>query len=104
MKFVITFIGTAVLFLAFFYFYPAEIFESVVEDVNGTKIIMDLSIKSIFFGENIPESLVKENISNISLTTAGWLILFICNFGLPLMIAYRTTVARSPRPKRDESE
>ncbi len=102
MKFALVFIGSAVVLFTFFYFYPAEIFEGTVIDANGTPTVMDLSLRSLFWGENLPSSLVVENIVKIKPTTAGWLLLGICNLGLPLMLAYRTKVDRSPRPDKNK--
>ena len=93
MKFIGIFFGTAGLLLCFFYFYPAHIFESKVIGISG-EVVLDLSLKSIFFKQDLPSQLNPQNIISIQPTVSGYLILFICTIALPLMLAYRLTMKK----------
>jgi len=83
--------------LAFFYFYPAHIFESKITG-TGSELIVDLSLKNILFSEDLPEQLNPANINSIRPTVSGLVILLICLVGIPLMIAYRFSMMK----KKDE--
>ena len=93
MKFTLIFLISSSTLSLFFYFYPAHIFESKISG-NGTEVVMDLSLKSVFFKQNLPENLNPENITSIKLTTSGFMILIVCLAGLPLMIAYRFSMKK----------
>jgi len=93
MKFLLISFGSALLFFLFFYFYPAEIFESKVSG-NGTEAVVELSLKSILHKENLPEGLNPQNIESIRPTVAGFMIMIICMIALPVMIAYRFTLKK----------
>jgi len=76
------------------YLYPAAIFEARVNGGLGS-LTVDLPLKSTLFESDLPENLNPENIRSIQPTVKGYLIMFICLFGVPLMLAYRSTLKRS---------
>lgn len=85
------FIVVAILMNTFLYLYPADIFQ--IENING--IIKDVTIKQLFDNEN----LVKFS----NLTTKGWFMLIICSIGIPVIIAWRSTLTKYSR-KTGEKE
>jgi len=91
MKFILVFVVSALAFFLFFYLYPAAVFESKIIGINQ-ELVGDLSLKSILSRTDLPDGLNIQNITKIQPTFSGFLILFICVIGLPLMIAYRFTL------------
>lgn len=84
----------AVMF-AFFYFYPADVFESKVSG-NGNELVLNLSLKNILLSKDLPEHLNPANIQSIRPTFTGFMMLLICLIALPIMIAYRTALKKKP--------
>ncbi len=102
-RFILVFIGTATLLFGLFYFYPAQVFEGKVVGESG-ELIMDLSLRTLLFGDELPSNLNSENIISIGPTLSGWLILFVIIIGLPFMLAYRSTVKRPEKAAVIERE
>jgi len=96
MRPILIFILSFVILFAFFYFYPAHIFESKVVG-DSSEMILDLSLKNILLGEDLPAQLNPENINSIRPTISGFMILLICLIALPIMIAYRTTISKKSK-------
>ena len=90
----IFFLAFALLF-SFFYFYPAQVFESKVSG-NGNELILNLSLKNILLGDDLPKHLNPANIQSIRPTFTGFMMLLICLIALPIMIAYRATLKKKP--------
>ncbi|MBN4072888.1 hypothetical protein JYT74_02485 [Crocinitomix catalasitica] len=101
MKGATIFLVTTALFFAFFYFYPAEIFECTVDEgyITYTK---DLSLKAVLFGQAYPDVINVQDLVNISLSWKGMVIMFVCILGLPAMMAWRSTVKRTSRPTNSD--
>ncbi|MBK9190147.1 MAG: hypothetical protein IPM77_00890 [Crocinitomicaceae bacterium] len=93
MRFFLIFIVSSAALFAFFYFYSANIFNCTLTG-EFAEINADLSLKTILSGEQLPAELITANIQTVKPTLQGYMILFICLIGLPLMIAYRLTKAR----------
>lgn len=100
MKFVLIFLGTAFLLLCFFYFYPAHIFEAKITGI-GNEVVVDLSLKNIFFRQDLPAQFNPQNIASIAPTVSGYLILLICTIALPAMVAYRLTMPKKSDDKKE---
>ncbi|MBL7897414.1 MAG: hypothetical protein JNJ99_02680 [Crocinitomicaceae bacterium] len=90
MRFFLIFIVSSAALFAFFYFYSANIFNCTISG-QFTEINADLSLRAVLFNENLPAELLTANIQSVKPTLQGYMILFICLIGLPLMIAYRFT-------------
>jgi hypothetical protein len=93
MRFFLIFIASSAALFAFFYFYSANIFNCTLSG-EFSEINADLSLKAIFFNGQLPAELISANIIAIKPTLQGYMILFICLIGLPLMIAYRFSKPR----------
>lgn len=100
MRPILIFILSFAVMFAFFYFYPAHIFESKVIG-NGSELTVDLSLKNILFSEDLPAQLNPANIKSIRPTISGFMILLICLIALPGMIAYRTTISKKSKENND---
>jgi len=88
MRITLYFLLIAGIFFAFFYFYPANIFQAEVKGAFSS-LTLDVSLQTLFFKKDLPSGLIASNISSISLTVQGWFLLIICLVGIPLMLAYR---------------
>ena len=86
------FIVVAVLMNAFLYLYPADIFQ--IETIND--VIKDVTIKQLLDSENL--------IQFSSLTTKGWFMLIICSVGIPVIIAWRSTLTKYSRKTGEEKK
>ena len=93
MRFFLIFLAAVAGFFAFFYFYPAAMFQATISN-NLAQVTTDISLKTLLHGTDYPNGILAENVSSVNLTLQGILILFICLIGIPLMIAYRMTKAR----------
>jgi len=85
---IIIFIVVAILMNAFIYFYPADIFQ--YEFGNAVK---DVTLKSMFN---------QNSFSN--LTLKGWFMLVICSIGIPIIIAWRSTLTKYSRKTGEEKK
>ncbi|MBI3134113.1 MAG: hypothetical protein HYZ14_05495 [Bacteroidetes bacterium] len=94
MRFFLIFLGAAAGLFAFFYFYPAAMFQATISS-NMAQVTADISLKTLLYKENFPNGILAENVTAVSLTVQGVLILIICLVALPLMIAYRFTKTKS---------
>lgn len=93
-------LGVIIVFTAFFYFYPADIFE--VEITEGmANYSMDVSLKGILDNTQLPEAVSQSNLAEVSPTAKGWMLLIICLIGIPIMIGYRLATANTPKPKTE---
>ena len=90
---VIVFVACSLLMFFVFYFYPAEIFEAKVVNYFG-EFEQDMSLRTMLTHQNLPENIVPDTLVSIRPTIKGGLILFICIIGLPIMVAWRTTVKK----------
>ncbi len=92
---VIVFIIAFIVLLSFFYFYPAQVFPAVVADQNGT-FTQDISLQELF-NQTLINNPVKSLNYSCTPTFQGWFLMLIIFIGLPIMIAYRTTLKKYPR-------
>jgi hypothetical protein len=90
MRFFLIFLCAAAGFFAFFYFYPAAIFQATLSS-QMARVTTDISLQTLLFKTDFPNGILAENVTDVNLTVQGMLILFICLIALPLMIAYRFT-------------
>jgi hypothetical protein len=93
-KFILVFLGSSLALFLIFYFYPAEIFEAVVYGADGDSLAVDLSLKGFLFESDFPNTVVAEHVVRIDKKLSGWMIMFVCLIGLPLMFAYRSIVSK----------
>ncbi|MCG8577634.1 MAG: hypothetical protein MI810_22325 [Flavobacteriales bacterium] len=96
------FLLTTVLCFALFYFYPAEIFETEITEKGDIFYTRDLSLRTVLFGQSLPDYIDIANLTGLRLTWKGIIVMIVCIVGLPAMIAYRTTVNRSPRASSND--
>jgi len=82
------FIVVAILMNAFIYFYPADIFQ--YQFGNAVK---DVTLESLF----------NENYFS-NLTLKGWFMLAICSVGIPVIIAWRSTLTKYSRKTGEEKK
>lgn len=78
----------ALVFAAFFYFYPAQIFEAKIIE-NGTAYALDISLKSYLDHASLPQVVSQQNLISVTPTWKGFLLLVICLIGIPIMLGYR---------------
>ena len=100
-KFILVFIGSGIAMFLIFYFYPAEIFDATVTGINGTEMETSLSLRAFLGNGDLPDDVNAANVLEVKNKLSGWMILFICVLGLPLMFAYRSVVTKEPRKKED---
>lgn len=98
MRFALIFFGVAVFMIAFCYLYPAHIFEAEVAG-QGSSLVTELSLRSILFKENLPETVNAKNVESVRPTMAGIMIMIVCFIGLPAMIAWRFALRSKPADK-----
>jgi hypothetical protein len=109
-KVVVIFIATSVIFMTLFYFYPAEIFEcwiveaDIFADGGEVGYKHDSSLGAAFFNKDFPKMVNPETLISIAPTWKGYMIMIVCFFGLPAMVAWRSTVKRTPRPKGADNQ
>lgn len=107
LKVVTVFLISAAAFFCIFYFYPAEIFECRVVELNAAWIegeasyVTEASLKTSLFGTDLPQEVDPETLVKITPTWKGLIIMFVCLIGLPAMIAWRSVVKR-PEPEDEE--
>ncbi len=87
---------TSLVFITFFYFYSAEIFEAVITE-SGQKYTLDVSLKSFLDYKNLPEVSFNSKVTNVTPTWKGALLLIICNIGIPIMIGYRIATSNDQK-------
>ncbi|MFD1553150.1 hypothetical protein DNU06_12530 [Putridiphycobacter roseus] len=92
---VLVFIITSLVMLSFFYFYPAKVFPTVITDLNGT-YTQDFSLQELIKQET-DNNPVKSIQYTCTPTFQGWFLMSIIFIGLPIMIAFRTTLKKYPR-------
>jgi len=96
MRFFLIFLAAAAGFFAFFYFYPAAMFQAnIASDLAA--VTTDVSLKTLIYKNDFPNGIIAENVTNVSLTAQGIMVLLICLIGLPLMIAYRFKKNKPPQ-------
>jgi hypothetical protein len=88
MRFILIFLCAAAGFFAFFYFYPAAMFEATISS-DLAQVTTDISLQTFLFKRDFPNGILAENVTAVNLTVQGVLIMIICLLGLPAMIAYR---------------
>lgn len=81
-------IVVVLVFTAFFYFYPTQIFEAKITE-NGAVYALDISLKSYLDHGSLPEVVSQQNLISVVPTWKGALLLIICLIGIPIMIGYR---------------
>lgn len=86
---------------AFFYFYPADIFEAELQD-NTILFTKEITLKQVLNPTLIQGATHVEGFNSVNLTIKGWFILITVLVVLPLMIAYRVTLKRYPRRAKPE--
>ena len=86
------FIIVAAIMNVFLYFYPAELFQ--VELIDG--MINDATLKGLLSKET--------SISFSNLTLKGWFMLMICTLGIPVIIAWRSTLTKYGRKTGEEKK
>lgn len=86
------FIVVAILMNTFLFFYPADIFQ--VELLDGS--VNDATLNQLISKE------IAVNFSN--LTTKGWFMLIICTLGIPVIIAWRSTLTKYSRKTGEEKK
>ena len=97
LKFILVFIGSGAIMFLIFYFYPAEIFDAKAIGKSGDEVPVSLSMRAFLGKGELPTSLNPENVVEIKRSLSGWMILFICVIGLPLMFAYRSILTKHPK-------
>lgn len=102
MKLVGVFLLVSIGFLTLFYFYPAAIFEADIIE-NGMYYSTDITLKSFFDHKALPSTIYSDKISSVVPSWKGWVLLFICIIGLPMMIAYRVGIVNTPEEEEVES-
>lgn len=80
----------------FFYFYPADIFETSIIEQNST-YNKELTLKQLLGHSPLFTDFESKSLISFSPTLRGWFMLFIIFIGLPIMIAFRTTIKKHPR-------
>ena len=86
------FFVVAIIMNALLYFYPAELFQVELVD----ELIKDTTLKQLFSKE------IAINFSN--LTIKGWFMLGICTLGIPVIIAWRSTLTKYGRKTGEEKK
>ncbi len=86
---------------AFFYFYPADIFEAELQEQTIT-FTKEITLKQVLNPNLIEGASQAEGFNAVHLTIKGWFILITVLVVLPLMIAYRVTLKRYPRRSKPE--
>ena len=81
-------IVAVILFTAFFYFYPARIFEAALTE-GATTYKLDIALRSFLDYSSMPEVVSQANLVSVSPTWKGVMLLVICLLGVPIMIGYR---------------
>ncbi len=87
--------------LAFFYFYPADIFQAEIHD-NDIVFNKEITLKQILNPSLLEGAASPDGFSKVSLTFRGWFILITVILVLPIMVAYRVTLKRYPRRSKPE--
>jgi hypothetical protein len=100
-KFILVFLGSGIAMFLIFYFYPAEIFDAKVIGLDGSEMETSLSMKAFFGNGKLPDDVNPYNVAEIKNALSGWMIMFICLIGLPLMFAYRSVITKNI-PKEEE--
>ena len=100
-KSVIYSIISIILFTAFFYFYPANIFEADITG-EGSTVAVDIALKGFLDSSYLPSGINVENVTKVSPSIKGILLLIICLIGLPIMIGYR--VATNSEKAKNKKE
>ncbi|MDA7804231.1 hypothetical protein N8987_06615 [Crocinitomix sp.] len=88
-------------FTAFFYFYPAAIFEAEITDVGGV-YQHDIPLSGFVNHASMPAEMMIQKIVSVSPTWKGGLLLLIILIGIPIMIGFRIEIANTPKKKNDE--
>lgn len=101
MKFALYFGGVALSTFLIFYLAPVEIYEGKIIG-PGSELVVDLSMRTLFFGGELPDSLISENIQAVSPTIKGWMLLVVIHLGMPGMIAYRMTLNKKKEQEEKE--
>lgn len=102
-KFALVFLGSGAVMFLIFFFYPAQIFDAELFD-DYSKINEELSMKE-FLGLSEPfNAMLEEAGWEVRRKLSGWMILFICLIGLPLMIALRTVVTKGSKETEEQNE
>jgi hypothetical protein len=86
----IIFVLVCAALLTFFYFYDVDLFQAQITSETNT-FIKEVPLRKFF-----DKQLLTEDYT-VKPTLQGWLLLLAIFVGLPIMIAYRTTIKRYPR-------
>ncbi|MEX1003654.1 MAG: hypothetical protein WDZ35_16160 [Crocinitomicaceae bacterium] len=100
-KFILVFLGSAIFMFLVFYFYPAEIFDAKVVGKDGGEVATNVSLRAFFGIGELPQHIHAENVVQLKKPLSGWMVVFICLLGLPLMIAYRSTITKKSSPTKE---
>jgi len=84
----VVFIIVGLFINTFIYFYPADIFQI---DINNV------------FKESTLKDIISSNLYSY-LTIKGWLMLIICSVGIPIIIAWRSTLTKYDRKTGDKKK
>lgn len=86
------------LFTAFFYFYDAAIFEASITE-NTIVYSLDISLKAFLDHAFLPSPAIVNQVTNVSPTWQGSLLLIICLVGVPIMLGYRVATNNDDKKK-----
>lgn len=95
-------IAVMAVFIAFFYFYPAKIFEARIFE-GDISFTMDISVRGFLDFNELPEVAYNPKVTAVNPTWKGLALLLICLVGLPIMIAYRLATNGFPSQKKEDS-
>jgi hypothetical protein len=101
LKFILVFLGSGAAMFLIFYLYPAEIFDAKVIGRDAGEVEVSLSLKAFFGMGALPDGINPDNVVEVKRALSGWMIVFICLIGLPIMFAYRSVVTKESKPTEE---
>ena len=73
-------------------FVPIELYDGEVVYTSGETTDEKLSLSYLINKELVISELNSAEVVDIRLKPVGWILVFIVNFGLPLLIGYRVSI------------
>lgn len=80
-------------------FLPIELYDGEAVYTSGETTDEKLSLSYLINKEQIISELNTAEVVDIRLKPIGWILVFIVNFGLPLLIGYRVSIYQRQQSK-----
>src|SRR5690606_34130099 len=80
-------------------FLPIELYDGEAVYTSGETTDEKLSLSYLIQKEQIISELNSHELVDIRLKPVGWILVFIVNFGLPLLIGYRVSIYQRQQSK-----